>query len=187
MVRVAVPLPPDIVDGLTEQVVVPSDVDTLQVRTTLELKPPAGVTVRVALPLIPRGMVSVEVEAVRLKPALTVTGMTWLWVRVPLVAVIVTAPLEAEEDALTVSVLLTVPDGLAVTEVGFSEHVRPVVPLQEKLTVPLNPSNEVTVMVSVVEPPGLTVSLELPEVSWKSCTPMEALIVTESVLLPLVP
>ena len=58
-------------------------------------------------------------------------------------------PVNADEDALTVSVLACV----GVTEAGFNEHVRPVVPAQVRFTLPEKPFNEVTVMVSVVELP----------------------------------
>jgi hypothetical protein len=77
-------------------------------------------------------------------------------------------PVCAVEDELTVSVLVTAADGLAVTGFGLSEQLRPVVPLQEKLTLPEKLFTEVTVMVSVVEPPGVTVSLPFVEAIWKS-------------------
>ena len=80
----------------------------------------------------------------------------------------VIAPVDADEDALTVSVLVTAADELAVTGFGLNEQVRPVVPLQEKLTLPEKPFTEAIVMVSVVEPPGVTVSLPFVEASWKS-------------------
>src|SRR5271165_3698287 len=73
-------------------------------------------------------------------------------------------PVNAEEDALTVSVL----DCVGVTEAGFNEHVRPVVPLQVRFTLPEKPFNEVTVMVSVVELPCVTDSVPLVEASEKS-------------------
>lgn len=77
-------------------------------------------------------------------------------------------PVCAVDDALTVSVLVTAADELAVTGFGLNEQVRPVVPLQEKLTLPEKPFTEAIVMVSVVEPPGVTVSLPFVEASWKS-------------------
>ena len=54
----------------------------------------------------------------------------------------VIAPVDADEDALTVSVLVTAADELAVTGFGLNEQVRPVVPLQEKLTLPEKAPNE---------------------------------------------
>lgn len=78
------------------------------------------------------------------------------------------APVAAEEDALTVSVLVPTTDELAFTGLGLNEQLRPVVPVQEKLTLPEKPFNEVTLMVSVVEPAALTVSLPFAEAIWKS-------------------
>src|SRR5208283_3819018 len=74
----------------------------------------------------------------------------------------------AEVDALTVSVLVATADELAVTGFGLKEQVRPAVPLQEKLTLPEKLFNEVTLMVSVVEPPPVTVSVPFVEASEKS-------------------
>src|ERR1035438_4320715 len=75
-------------------------------------------------------------------------------------------PVCAAEEALTVRVLVA--DELTVTGLGLNEQVRPVVPLQEKLTLPEKLFTEVTEMVSVVEPPAVTVSLPFVEASWKS-------------------
>ena len=68
----------------------------------------------------------------------------------------------AELDADTVSVLVTGAVVLAVTDVGVSEQVRPVVPPQDRLTVPVNPCNGAMLSVSVVVSPVLTVSPALP-------------------------
>ena len=84
----------------------------------------------------------------------------------------VIAPVDADEDALTVSVLVTAADELAVTEDGLNEQERPVdrpvVPAHERLTLPEKLFSEVTLMVSVVEPPGVTVSVPFVEAIWKS-------------------
>src|SRR5271169_6483057 len=80
----------------------------------------------------------------------------------------VIAPVCADEDALTVSVLACV----GVTEAGLNEQERPlerpVVPTHERLTLPEKPFTAVTVMVSVVEPPCITASLPFVEASEKS-------------------
>jgi len=89
-----------------------------------------------------------------------------------LVAVMVIAPVDADGDALTVSVLVATVDELAVTEAGLNEQERPVerpvVPAHERLTLPEKLFSELTLMVSVVEPPGVTVSLPFVEAIWKS-------------------
>lgn len=91
-----------------------------------------------------------------------------MWVIVPLVAVMVMVPVGAEEDAVTVSVLMTAADVLAVTGLGLNEQLSPVLPLQEKLTLPENPCSEVTLMVSLVVPPAATVSVPFAEAIVKS-------------------
>src|SRR5271166_2013973 len=80
----------------------------------------------------------------------------------------VIVPVGADEDALTVSVLVATADELAVTERGLNEQERPVVPVHEKLTLPEKLFSEVTLIKSVVEPPGVTVSVPFVEASWKS-------------------
>ena len=77
-------------------------------------------------------------------------------------------PVGAVDDDVTVSVLVTTVDVLAVTGLGLNEQESPVVPLQEKLTLPEKPCSEVTPMVSVVVPPAVTVSVPLAEAIEKS-------------------
>jgi hypothetical protein len=105
----------------------------------------------------------------------------------PLIPVIVMDPVVAEVDAETVSVLVTAAEVLAVTDAGLNEQVRPPVPAHDRFTVPVNPCSEVMLRVSVVDPPVLTVSVAFPAPIWKSGTTTPRLIVTESVLLPLLP
>src|SRR5271165_515770 len=94
-------------------------------------------------------------------------------------------PVVAEVDAFTVSVLVTAAVEVMLT--GPTEQVRPVVPVHEKVTLPVNPCTGVTVMVSVVLLPLLTVSVLLPEEREKSGTLTATLMTTEFVVLPLVP
>ena len=96
-------------------------------------------------------------------------------------------PVGADDEAFTVSVLVTAEEGLAVTEVGLREQVSPVVPVQEELTVPVNPSSDVRLIVSVVELPAATVSVAFPDESAKSGRVMAKLIMTDVESLPLVP
>ena len=96
-------------------------------------------------------------------------------------------PVGADDEAFTVSVLVTAAEGLAVTEVGLREHVSPVVPVQEKLAVPVNPSSDVRLIVSVVELPAPTVSVPFPDENAKSGTVVARLITTDVESLPLVP
>jgi hypothetical protein len=138
MVRVEVPLPPPTTLGERLQPVLPRLVATLQLRLTLPVKPFVGATVMVTVPFCPLEMVSelTEEDKVKLGPgAESDTRSCRVWVRVtPLtvpVAVIVIEPVNAEEDALTVSVLETTVEAMAVTGLGLSEQVRPVVPEQE--------------------------------------------------------
>lgn len=76
---VAVPLPPVMVVGVAEHVVLPRADDTVQVNATSDEKLDTGATVSVALPLCPLEIESEVVEAVRVKSAagaaLTVTGI----------------------------------------------------------------------------------------------------------------
>ena len=95
-------------------------------------------------------------------------------------------PVGADDEAFTVSVLVTAVE-VAVTEVGLREQVSPVVPVQEKLTVPVNPSSDVRLIVSVVELPAATVSVAFPDESAKSGTVIARLITTDVESLPLVP
>ena len=105
----------------------------------------------------------------------------------PLVPVIVIDPLVAELDAETVSVLVTAADVLAVTDAGLNEQLRPVVPVQDRFTAPVNPCSDVTLRVSVVVAPVVTVSVAFPRLIWKSGTTTLTFTVTESVLLPFAP
>ena len=98
-----------------------------------------------------------------------------------------TEPLEALEDAVTVSVLVAAEGDVILTGFVVREHASPVVPAQLKLTLPVKPCTGVTVIVSVVELPWETVSDALPEVIWKSATATVTFNVTEFVRLPLVP
>src|ERR1019366_3330466 len=66
----------------------------------------------------------------------TVTGICSVWLRLPLVAVMVTDPLAAESEEVTDRTLVTGPVGLAVMGLGLNAQVRPGDPLQEKLTLP---------------------------------------------------
>jgi len=169
MVSLAVALPPLTVDGLTEHVVLPREDDTVQVRATSEEKPDTGATLRVALPLCPLGIEREVEEVVRVKSAaagLTVTGIGIVWLSVPLVAVMVTEPVTAEDEAVMVSVLVTAVDGLAVRGLGLKEQVRPAVPVQEKLTLPVNPCTDVTLTVSDVVLPAVT-RLGSPRWRWR--------------------
>jgi hypothetical protein len=105
-------------------------------------------------------------EAVSVKSALaelTATGIGTVWVSVPLVAVMVIEPVTADDEAVTVRVLVTAADVLVVTGLGLKEQVSPVVPLQEKLTLPVNPCTDATLMVSVVVLPSVTVSVAFPD------------------------
>jgi hypothetical protein len=185
----AVPLPPVTVVGLIVQVVVPSDDGTLQVRATSEPNPPTGATVRLSVIVPPLEIDTTGLAIVRVKsaaPALTVTGIGTVCVIEPLVAVMVIEPVAADDEAFTVSVLMTA-DAPVVTGFGLKEHVNPVVPLQEKLTLPENPRTVAIVMESVVVLPAVTVSPGFPDETWKSGTANATLITTESLLLPLFP
>ena len=171
--------------------VVPSDPGTLHVRATSELNPPTAATVRLSVIAVPLGMDTTGLAMVSVKlgaTKLTVTGICSVCVMPPPVVVIVTEPLVADVAALTVSVL--VPAEVELVATGFvpSEQLRPVVPVQEeKLTLPLKPCTDVTVIVSVVLPPVVTVSVALPDESWKSGLLTLTLMATEFVMLPLVP
>jgi hypothetical protein len=190
MVTSAAPLAPVMVVGLTVQVVVPRDAGTLQVSATSELNPPTGATVRLSVMGVPLGTETTKLATVRVKSAatvLTVTGICKVWLSVPLAAATVTEPVVADEDAATVSVVFTAADVLAVTGVGLNEQVSPDVALQEKFTLPENPCTEVTLMVSVVVLPLLTVSTAFPDESWKSGTVTVTSMTTAFVLAPLVP
>src|SRR5271167_199310 len=130
----ALPLPPVTVGGLIVQVVVPSEPGTLHVRVTSELNPPTAATVRLSVIVPPLEIATAGLATVRVKlggTTLTVTGICSAWVRLPPVAAIVTEPVVADEDALTVSELAEGAFGLTDTELGFNEQVRPVVPVQE--------------------------------------------------------
>ena len=96
-------------------------------------------------------------------------------------------PVGADDEAFTVSVLVTAAEALAVMEAGLREQVSPVVPVQEKLTVPVNPSSDVRLIVSVAELPGATVSVAFPDESAKSGSVIARLITTDVESLPLVP
>ena len=184
------PLPPVTVEGLMEQVVAPSEDGTLQVKATSELKPPAGVTVRFVVMTPPLGMETTGLATVRVKSGgteLTVTGIWSVWVNSLLLALMVTEPVVAEVAAFTVSASVADEFELSVTRALPNEQVNPVVPVQEIATLPAKPCKDVSVMVSVVLPPVLTVSLLLPEASEKSGAVMVTLMATELVMLPLMP
>ena len=168
----AVPLPPTTVGGAMVHLVVPSDPGTLQVRATSELNPPTAATVRLSVIAVPLGIDNTGLATVSVKlgaTTLTITGICSVWVRLSAVAVIVTEPVVADEDAFTVSVLVT-----AEVEV-IGDRIRPERARQPRgssatrnSTLPVNPCTGVTVIVSVVLLPVVTVSVLLPEVSWKS-------------------
>jgi len=118
---------------------------------------------------------------------LTVTGICSVCDRLPNVAVIVTDPVVADDDAFAVSVLVTAEVEVIETGLVPREHVSPVVPEHDRLTLPVSPWTGVTVIVSVVLPPVVTVSVLLPAASWKSGSAIVTLMTTEFVTLPLVP
>ena len=105
----------------------------------------------------------------------------------PPVAVTVAEPLEADDEAATVRVVVAAALGLAVSVLGERLQVTPAVPEHEKFTWPLNDCTEVSVIVSVTEEPAATVSMLFPDEIWKSGATIETLMTTESVLLPLEP
>ena len=190
MVTSADPAPPVTVPGLIVHVVVPSDDGTLQVSATSELKPPTAASVTLSVMAVPLGMETTGLATVTVKSGgitFTVTGICRLWVIAPPVAWTVTEPVVADAEAFTVSVLVNAVVDAMTTETGFSEQVRPVVPVHEIATVPVYPCNGVTVTVSLVLLPVETVSLPLPEEIWKSGLATVMLTTTELVRAPLVP
>jgi len=148
-------------------VVDPSDDGTLHVSVTSELNPPIDAMVALSVTAVPLGIDSTALATISVK-SVTFTGICRLCVNDPLVAVMVIDPVVADDDAFTVSVLITAVVELTVTGFVPREHVSPVVPEQLKLTLPVNPCDGVIVIVSVVEPPALTLSVLFPAVSVKS-------------------
>jgi hypothetical protein len=126
-------------------------------RVTLPVNPPEGVTVIVSVPLAPWATERVVAEAERVKPGVpTVSLMVVLAVVLPDVPVIVmvdvpaAAVLEAASVTTLVEVVGLVPN-VAVTPLGRPEA--------ERVTLPVNPPEGVTVIVSVALPPRVTVTL----------------------------
>jgi hypothetical protein len=153
------------------QLVVPNDEGTAHVSATFELKPPIGAIVRLSVIAVPLGIDTTGLATVSVKSeatTVTFTGICRMCVNEPLVAVMVIDPVVADDEAFTVSVLVTPVVELTVTGFVPSEQVSPVVPEQLKLTLPVNPCTGVTVIVSVVEPPALTLSVLFPAVMVKS-------------------
>lgn len=125
-----------------------------------------------------------------LKPGvvgLTVTGICRVCVALELLPVMVMEPVVAVPEAFTFRLLLVAALELIVTVLGDTEHVRPVVPVQLRPTLPEKPWTGVIVIVSAVKLPWLTLSEEFAELSWKSGFVNVTLMVAESVRLPLVP
>jgi hypothetical protein len=124
------------------------------------VKPPEGVTVTVLLPLVPCLTVKLEGEADNEKSgvatALTVSETVVVCERVPDVPVMVTVavPVVAVELAVSVSTLVDVVGlvpKLAVTPAGRPEA--------DKLTLPVNPPEGVTVIVLLPLLPRVTLKL----------------------------
>lgn len=130
-------------------------------RLTLPVNPPEGLTVIVLVPVVPCFTVTLEGEAESEKfgpaTAFTVREIVVVCVSVPEVPVIVTVevPVVAVELAVKVTELLEVVGlvpKLAVTPAGNPEA--------DKLTLPVNPPEGVTVMVLLPLPPWFTLTLE---------------------------
>lgn len=128
---------------------------------TLPVKPPEGVTEIVLLPAVPCLTVKLEGDAEREKfgvaVALTVSEMDVVCVSDPETPVIVTdeVPVVAVPDAVNVTPLLPVVGfvpKLAVTPAGN--------PDADRLTLPVNPPEGVTVIVLLPVPPCTTLTLE---------------------------
>jgi hypothetical protein len=119
---------------------------------TLPVNPPAPVTVRVPVALLPcaRDNEEAEAESVKLCGGLTVREKAVDAVRLPEVPVIVTVEVPAAAEALAVSVRILDP----VVEVGAKDAVTPLgSPEAARVTLPLNPPVPATVRVSVAPLP----------------------------------
>jgi hypothetical protein len=134
----------------------------LAVKDTAPAKLLRRVTVMVLVPLAPCATLSVAGLADKEKSAVaveaTVKATDVVWVREPLVPVIVTvaAPKVAVLEAVRVSVLL-----VPVTDAGLKLAVTPLgKPLAVMATVPVNPPVRVIVMVLVPLAPRFTVRLD---------------------------
>jgi hypothetical protein len=82
--------------------------------------------------------------------------------------VIVIDPDEAVGEAVKVNAGVAPRSGSTVTGLVVTEQVKPVVPTQEKLTVPENPKFEMRLKTSLMVPPTGTFSDELLGVNRKS-------------------
>jgi hypothetical protein len=158
-VSVDVPEPPVMLVGLRAHV---RPEDGLLVRATVPVKPLTGATVIVTGPEEPALTTTLVELAVIVKSTTLTVMVPVVWERVPLIPVTVTVYV----PALTVSVDVPEP----VTLVGLSVAVKPDDGLAVRLTVPLNPLIEATVMVDVPLAPALTVTLVGLAVMLKSWT-----------------
>lgn len=150
----------DAVAGLVAKAAVTPVGSPLTVRVAAPVKPPWSTTLIVVVLVPPSATVTAGGVALRVKPgaALTVSATFVLWVAVPDVPVTVTVtagPKAAVLEAVSVSTLEPVVVGFglkaAVTPVGRPETV--------KVTPAVKPFSAVTLMVSVVLLPCVTVAV----------------------------
>jgi len=140
------------VAGLALNVAVTPPGKPVAASVTLPVNPPKSVTLMVSAPLLPWTIVSVDADGASVKPTdgLTVRAMLVVAFSVPEVPVTVTVetPTVAVELAVSVSTLVALA-GLvakaAVTPLGRPDAAR--------VTLPVNPSTSVTVMVPVADLP----------------------------------
>jgi hypothetical protein len=155
---------------------------------TLPVNPPTSATVMVSVPVLPCATDNDVAEGVRVKPGvvegLTVSAKVVLAVVLPEVPVTVTVapPMVAVLLAVKVSTLELVDD------VGLNEAVTPLGnPVTANDTLPVNPPASVTVIVSVAVPPWVIDTVDAEGVSVKPVPGMVMVMVTECVIVPLVP
>src|SRR5215467_2433584 len=125
------------------------------------VKPPEGVTVIVLLPLVPCFTVRLEGEAESEKfgvaVAFTVRLMEVVWLRLPEVPVMVTVEVPVVAVALAVKVTELVDVVGLVPKLAVTPEGRPEA---DRVTLPVNPPEGVTVMVLLALLPWVTVTLE---------------------------
>jgi hypothetical protein len=146
-----------VVDAGLKAAVTPEG-NPLAVRATLLENPPAGATVITLVALEPRFTVTDPGFGVRLKSgAATVSPTVVVWLRLPLVPVIVTVADPRVAVLLAVRVRLVL---LPVVGVGLNAAVTPVgKPLAVKATLPVKPPVRVMVIVLLPLPPRAMLTL----------------------------
>jgi hypothetical protein len=163
--------PAALVGGGTVQI--DSGAGSEQVKVSVPLNPEVNATVTVAVALDPCATWKLWAVGVSVNGAATVNATDpaeWLlWVKTPVVAVIVTVPLAAELPDWMVAVVLMGSPPVGVTVVGLNEQVSPVgSPEHEKLTGALKLLIGVTVIVAVPLAPVNTVRLVVGVLAEKS-------------------